>query len=470
MIYKLAIGNRQTSLLRLDRVFVILALVFGNALIFINPPFQTADEAQHFFRAWQITSGEFICRGKDSLGEAGGMLPASLETFWKKFQSMAMHPEETTSVREILDSFKIHADAQELTFVPFGNTAHYCPISYVPQCIGVALGRAFSLPLPMILYLGREGNLLVFALLGGFSLRWAPTLSRPMFLLLLMPTMLALAASVSADALTDGLAILWVAMICRYFAADRGSICRGTIALLLLVSIPLSVGKLVYFPLLALLFLIPRQNFCAPARKAMMIVLLAVLNLAALIGWAAATSNLETKITVEKNISPQGQLARLEDHPLHFANLLWNTAAHGTWFVCTTFVGVIGWMDLNFPPAVVIAYLLSLIFFCWTAGDRPPLPSPKKAAMIVLPALVVSVLAIAFLNLLYWTPIDSNYILGLQGRYLIPLTPAVFLLICSVACRWIAPRSDMRLNAAAILVSITMCGCLLILVTRRFYI
>ena len=326
----------------------------------------------------------------------------------------------------------------------------------------------------MILYLGREANLLAFTLIGFLSLRWAPAIARPLFLLLLMPTMLCLAASVSADTLSDALAIMFTALVCRHFADDANSIDRKAILLLMLVSVPLSVGKVVYVPLMALLFLIPAQNFGGKARKTAAVSMLIALNLIALISWTSSTSSLDTKISTEKNISPHEQLDRLERHPLHFATLLGNTARDGSWFVCTTYVAVIGWMDLNFPPPMVIAYLSLLIFFCWTAGDRHPLPTPVWTAVIVLPAAIVSCLGIAVLNLLYWTPLESNYILGLQGRYFIPLTPPIFLLACSLARRlprqWRTRWSEFRLNVTAIMISTAVCGCLLIFVYRRFYV
>jgi uncharacterized membrane protein len=470
----LSIANPQSFPFRLDRAFVVLALIFGNALIVINPPFQTADEAQHFFRAWQITRGDFISREKDALGEAGGILPTSLQTFWLQFKPMAMHPEVKTSARKILDAFKIPVEPRTKSLMPFGNTAHYFPAGYLPQSIGIALGRAMSLPLPLIFYLGREANLIAFTFIGFLSLRSAPAIARPIFLLLLIPTMLSLAASMSADTLSDALAILFTALICKYFSAGPASFDRKAYLLILLVTIPLSVGKLVYCPMLALLFLIPAQNFGGSARKAALVFALIALNLSALTGWAANTSSLDTKITTQKNVSPPEQLSRLEQHPLHFGTLLWNTAKDGGWFVTTTYVAVIGWMDLNFPPLVVIAYLVILLFACWTAGDRAPLPAPVSATAIIFPVVILSSLGIALLNFLYWTPLGSIYILGLQGRYFFPLTPAIFLLACSTARRlppYLQTRwSETRLNAAVVMISFLFCTCLLISVYCRFYV
>jgi uncharacterized membrane protein len=101
------------------------------------------------------------------------------------------------------------------------------------------------------------------------------------------------------------------------------------------------------------------------------------------------------------------------------------------------------------------------------------LPPPGRGALIVLPVVTVSFLAIAFLNLLYWTDVGSNYVQGLQGRYFIPLTPPLFLLACSLARRVPRPAPTLRLQKlldfAAVTISGIICACLLGLVIHRFY-
>jgi uncharacterized membrane protein len=456
--------------LTLDRIFVAIAIIIGNALIVIVPPFQAADEAQHFFRAWQITEGQFICRDKTSLGEAGGYLPFSVYAFWMRFEPMAINPDVKTSARAILDTFHMPLDPQNRSLIEFGNTAHYCPTNYLPQCIGIAIGRALGLPLPMILYLGREFNLLVFTLLGCLSLRWAPAIARPMFLLVAIPTMLCLAASVSGDTLTDGLAFVFTALICRLYAAGPNSIHRRQFLLLLLITIPLSVGKIVYVPLLALLLLIPAANFGGMGRKAAMIFLLAVMNLTALVTWTSATSNLDTRITTQNYVSPSLQLQELEKTPGRIPRLFYNTAVTGGWFVVTTYVAVIGWMDLNFPPGDVIIYLLLILLACWAAARNFPLPAPLPAAAVILPAVIVSFIGIGLLNYLYWTAVGAPHIVGLQGRYFFPLTPAVFILFCGLARRLPRlPVADRKIDAALVFLVMLFLVYLLESVWTRFY-
>jgi len=465
--------SRWARWIGLDRAFVALALIVGNALVIIVPPFQAADEGQHFFRAWQITQGQFISRETTDTGEAGGRLPSSVNDFFQRFWPMAMHPERKTTAKYIFDAFKIPLEPGNVALVEFGNTAHYCPIGYFPQCLGIGIGRMLSLPLPMMLYFAREANLIVFTLLGYFSLRFAPAIARPVFLLLLIPTMLCLAASASADVLSDGLAILFTALVCRYYAAGEQSIGLQAFLILLAVSLPLSVQKYVYVPLLAILLLVPATNFSGYRRKAAMIMLLLAINIVAVSAWAVSTSSLDTRITVQPNVSPSRQFALLEQHPFRVVRLSWNTARDAGWYICTTYVAVIGWMDLNFPPSIVLAYFCILIFACWTAGDWPLLPSPGNTALVVLPIVIASCLGIGLLNYFYWTAVGSSHVVGLQGRYFFPLTPAVFVLACSAARRLprphSTPRMETRLNFAMIFISALFSASLVISIWSRFY-
>jgi hypothetical protein len=43
---------------RLEFVFLVIALAWGVAQVFIVPPLQVPDEGDHWFRAWALTDGQ----------------------------------------------------------------------------------------------------------------------------------------------------------------------------------------------------------------------------------------------------------------------------------------------------------------------------------------------------------------------------------------------------------------------------
>ncbi|HEX4053421.1 MAG TPA: DUF2142 domain-containing protein [Tepidisphaeraceae bacterium] len=455
------------------RIFAITAFLFGTALVLIVPPFQSPDESFHFLRAYQITEGGFVAHEKDQRNLIGATLPISLDRVAAPFLKMNFHPEVKASVNDIRQTLHIPLDPQKRAFQIFPNTAHYCPTCYVGQCLGIGLGRALAARPLVMFYLGREGNLLLWILLGFFALRSGPAIARPLLLLLLMPISINFAATLSADPSTNGLAAIFTALVCKYFALGPNSINRTKLALLAVISIPLTVSKLAYAPLLALLLLIPARNFGGRAEWAAKIALLLALNLAAFLMWSARSSTLDTRINPDSSASAARQLQVIEQHPARFAGVLLATIRRGAWYWTAMFVGIIGWFDAYLPGWFVIGYLTLLVLACWSCDDRPPLPSPVRAAIIILPMLVLVFLIIALLSYLFWTRVGDSLIYGINGRYLIPVAPATLMLLCStfrrLPAKWRIQPPQAGSNAAVALISLGACIYFLAAVWSRYY-
>jgi uncharacterized membrane protein len=359
-------------------------------------------------------------------------------------------------------------------FITFPNTAHYCPTCYLPQCLGIGLGRLLNLPPLAMLYLGREANLLVWTLLGFFALRSAPAIARPLFLLLLIPMSLFLASTLSADPSTNAVAALFIALICKYFIQGPDSIDRKAMLILLALAIPLCISKLVYVPLLALLLLIPPANYGGPRKYVMKLAILIAICLGCFVLWVHISSSVDTQISMSNNVSARDQLQLLQQHPAHFATLLLETFHRQGWSFFQSYVCLLGWSDMYLPAAVVVGYLLIMLLACWSSEDSPRLPSPLSCAIIILPAVTISFLAIALLSYLYWSPVGLSYIYGISGRYLIPLSPAVIVLLCS-ACRslpgYLRPRMrQSTLNLITALIALGVCVYFLAVAWNRYYV
>src|SRR5262245_31506703 len=48
----------RAARVRLENLFLAIALAWGNAQVFLVPPLQVPDEGDHWFRAWAITDGQ----------------------------------------------------------------------------------------------------------------------------------------------------------------------------------------------------------------------------------------------------------------------------------------------------------------------------------------------------------------------------------------------------------------------------
>jgi uncharacterized membrane protein len=459
--------------IRPDRAFAVIAFIFGNALVLIIPPFQVADEPFHFLRAYQITDGVFISRQLDARGVAMGEFPVSLYQVWLPFSHIGFNPSAKASLQVIRDALRIPLNPNQRMRITIPSTAYYSPVCYLPQCLGIGLGRALGVGPLAMLYLGREANLLAWILLGYLSLRSAPGIARPLFLLLLMPMSMYLAATVSADVSTNAFAVLFTATVLKYSVLpEPDSIGPRRFLTLLILSLAVCLCKFAYVPLLALLLLIPTRNFGRPARYAAQMFILAAAGASVWFLWISVGSGLDARICLSDDVSARVQFQWLAHHPFRFAPVLLETFRLKSWVFLQGYVGLIGWLDMYLPAAFVIGYLILLVLACLPSEDKPRLPPPRRAAAVVLPAVVCSFLIIALLSYLYWTPVRAAFVDGIGGRYLIPLSPAVFILACSAmrrASRFRLPCSARTLNALMILISLLACIYFLAVVRNRYY-
>ena len=128
---------------------------------------------------------------------------------------------------------------------------------------------------------------------------------------------------------------------------------------------------------------------------------------------------------------PKRKLLLLLHHPLHFPALV--IGSLGEWEVKELWrqlIGVLGWLDTGLRDWVypTVSVLLVASFFA-------PLPLPRAKRYQVAAASVVTstvyVLAVYFIFYMTWTPVDEDWIWGVQGRYFV-------VLLAPIALAWTA--------------------------------
>jgi uncharacterized membrane protein len=444
--------DQSAFFLRPAFVFLIVGFFAGTTLVFLTPPFQAPDEPAHLYRAYQISEGTFVAPALDALPDgaeagrppsamtAGGELPSSLKAIADPFAYLWFHDKQKTSRQQILSQLDVPLRPENRTFIEFANVI-YSPVPYAASAPALALGRSLGLSPLRLLYIGRLANLLCFLIVGFISLRILPAFQKPIVLLLCMPMMLFLAGSLSADVITDSLAILFTCMIFRELMRSTTHPLERTrpmeIAAIAIISIALTLAKIAYFPLVGLALLIPAKRLGGRRRYSIFIAAILVLNLAAEFYWASRTAGLNTQVRDVSNpyaqitapADPHAQLQFVLHHPASFVQIAFGTMYRDVWLMIRSFAGKLGWMDTTVPVPFVLLYLFTLGLSCRpTAGD-PRSPWPLWLALVVMLCASSAMAAVALLNYIFWDPVGDRHIDGLQGRYFIPVAAPVLLLI-----------------------------------------
>lgn len=361
------------------------------------PAYQGADEPAHLRRAYQISTGRLVAERRDDF--VGGMLPASM-----KARQGPLRPDQQT-------------------FVDFRNTAVYPAVPYLPHALAIAIGRMLMLSPVILLYVGRIAGLLAALTLVCVAIRITPVAKHVFVLIALTPLAVGQMSMVTADSVTNGAALLFVAMLLRLCAAPKPSRGGRTMASLVLCAVALSVSKLAYFPLSLLYGICPAAPFGGQRRYAIGFLMVAGTSAAALAAWLWLIRDLYIAQHIAPDADPGRQVGLMAAHPLRFAQTLlvdlqrdWVKHLHGTLF------------PGELPRWLSGIYLGITAAVALVDGRKDfALDVRAKAIIVVVCAATYIVInAIAYLAV---NPVDATTVRFVQSRYYIPIAPLPFLLL-----------------------------------------
>lgn len=423
--------------------FLLVALPAGLVLLVLTPPFQVPDEPAHLFRAFQIAEGGLLAESVGGL--PGGTLPASLADEARVWPGwMPARPG-----RELLDRVR-RGLALPLApgvgrFVPFAS-APYSPVPYFPAAVAIAAGRAASWSPLALLYAGRLATLLAGTLLTAVALRIAPAFRWPMALLALTPMAAFLRSGLSADGVTNALAVLFFALVLRLSTRDGEAPTAGMKALVLATSVALGLckGSVVLLPLL---LLVPASS--APRRRLAWGATL--LGASAAAGWWLAVRRLPIPPRVDAAVDAAANVRSLLVRPGRFLALLGaEVDAHPLRHV-RELLGQLGWLDVRLPTALLamVAVVLLALALADSSGRLRLARWWRPGVLLVLAAGLLSVVIVIFV---IHTPAGAGEIEGIQGRYFIPFAPPALFLFVSRSPR--LPLSERGAGRLALLSSL----------------
>ena len=410
-----------------EHFFVIVAALFGLLFIILTPPLQGPDEQAHFAQVYRYSEG----RASSTSDLPKGVVETYKEIFYQddiRFQSNEKY--ELGRSKHALLNIPLEKQ-KRVDGAPYTGTG-YSAIAYSLNIMFVGVGKALDLPAVLLVYLARLGSLITYIILMYLAIRLIPVAKVPFMVVGVLPMALFTSSMVSSDAVTIGTSGLFVASI-LYVVCRGQAISKKDYTLLALTTVGIMLTKLVNVFLLPLLILlIFKKNTVGkklkPILLAVSLILLGLFTLM-LMQVAAVSVPADSVSNIPKNVIPSEQVKLILISPHKFIFALWNTYFY-EWGnnIFSSLIGNFGWVDTPMSlPFVITGYailLLSLLPNRKNDADkiRHLGGFPKLGVFITLIGYIVAVNAGMFI---YYSPVDYNIIVGLQGRYFIP---ALFIL------------------------------------------
>ena len=395
--------------LRFDsRVFFAVYVLLGLPYLLLTGPFRAPDERNHFLRSYEISEFRFY-PFRVSNRTVGDRLPASLS---RLSEALGIHSDHRIDASQMVAARSLQLEPQQREFVEF-STAVYAPLAYAPSAISIAVGRLFGAGPLALVSIARWGNLLVGSWLIARALSSAGYARLPALLVAAFPMTVSQVATVTADAISFGLAFLWISLVLETAVATGEITLKRKLALVLL-AIGLSQLRPPY-PFLGLLVLV------VPAGKLgrMGVLFLCGVIAASLLPawvWNAAAAGLYEKARTAEHVAPREQLQWMVQHPGPFLHRIRRDVLTNAFNYWDQLVGRLGWLNISLPAWVPLGFAGALILA--TPFGRKESPQPlwwQRAALGVV--VVLGVMAIEITLFVTFNTVGSPWILGVQGRY-----------------------------------------------------
>lgn len=426
-----------------ENLFLIICLLWGFLLAFINPPFQSFDEFEHFYKIYGFTEGTLNYKKITSYTD-GTLIFKEPKTFSAQILPVSI-------VRIVVESKRLNPyfDEKRVVYKPSKITPQkifeqsnytldknfktlvvhmipsYTVISYVPHTIVLALLKAFDTPPLFMMYMLRLCSLFLYTGLIYTAIKITPVKKDLFLLVSIAPLPLYLSSTINTDHFVIGLSFLLTAYVLKL--GDKKYIGKKQLSVFIVLMLLICICKFTYLPLVLLYFVIPKENYESQKTWKSAFWLMLVLCLTWIIGFILYTTHIFIGIFSYYNKNVADSILFILQHPADYLVCLVKTIAANSVEYSQRILSDFGCSDTNVNPSFIYGYFILLIsnaLFC----DKQEKPFSQKTK-IIFAAIFLSVLVLTLTaNYIIFAFDSNNLITGFKGRYLLPVLPLILMM------------------------------------------
>lgn len=404
----------------------MIGFLFGLKLVFVNPPWHANDEDRHFFNACNLANGHIGPQIKN--GKVGFILPKNLVSDVVSFQLIRLNDTSKLPPSVIEQFAEKDLNSSNLYFYESPNCTLQ-PFPYIPAAIFIKLfGHIYDNPV-WLGWLARIGTLLAYLCIGFVAIKRTPQWKGLLTLIALSPMSLYQGSSVTYDSLGLAFLFLYFSFLMSYYFQEE-KITLKQIIILFAIAFMQRLSKDGYFLLFFSTAFLPIRQF---EKKSYFWIGLGLMMLAAFLPsflWNSYIQSLhlphEKPLQNDFVFDMKKNFFFQFSHPLHAIYLIaLNVFKQGqTWILGS--VGKFGFSYTGLPLWFAVLQYFTMAAAVVTERFSKPLQFNFRFGIIALN--ILTIFAVLFVFFLNNSPIGSDYLYGLQGRYFTPLLP--FLIGC----------------------------------------
>ncbi len=409
---------------KVENGFLIIALLMGTLILTLLPSMKVAwDEAYHFRGAYLMS-----ITGTAYTNEV-------IETYLndEKVEDICypQTKEENAQINKYMGEELNYTEADAGNIAVKAQMREIKDVGHLASSVGINIGRILKLPFPVMYLLGRICNLLMYITITYFAIKNAKVGKRVLTLIALMPTAMVAASTYSYDATLSACMFLAMSLMLSAFADEKTKITwKWYIAFVVSMFVVCSI-KMVYAPMFILFVFMPKDRFKDKKTMYMMkaglfvlcLFIVAIMILPTLINPPETGDTRDTELT-----SVSGQLNFIMTNKVYYASLLLKSIMGNMFDFMADIsgLGLFGHMG-QYPFIGVIGLMVILV----AVTDKSEY-NIKPYVKLLSGGLVFAVLCLIWTALyMSFTAVGYNEIVGVQGRYYIPLMLSTYVIFNS---------------------------------------
>ena len=428
--------------LDIAKLYPIIAITLGLFFLFLIPAYETPDEQDHFDSAYNLSN---TWLGIDKPGEDGEKIFYMRLADAVKPSPDLGEPISAEDYYKVIDNFGFVTEMGdiEVVTIDFSSGANFVP--YILPAIGITIARLLHLGFGWAYILGALFNMLLYILLTTYAIHVMPMGKRILFIISLLPVTVQQVSSFSYDCALMACVMVVVAISFKWrqWLRDRNlspylvrHIVIDSVLLIFSAIVFASIKSGVFLVVLLLpLALCIRKSWFTGRYKlwtigATVLIVVAIAVYMFFFGGIFRIALFLTTVPGDiREVPGKMGVAPIEyiTHPERLFSMLWATIKSGL----RHYIAQIGGTTLGYNRIFVhrVLYggnlLMLLVSMIRYNRETDEYKVGNRILSFIIGAIPIIITLIAML--LFWTFKTDEYIMGFQGRYILP-TLAILML------------------------------------------
>ncbi|MBP5328971.1 MAG: DUF2142 domain-containing protein [Spirochaetaceae bacterium] len=430
--------------LKPETVFLIAGTIFGLLFMCLMPPLTIGDECRHYDTAYEMSNkmlgvksapGFIAKRATDLSLVPDDMFLNDNHTLFNYYETIWPH---------VFNELQKPKDLSITNAYPYANTITTYPFLFILSSLGITVGRLLKLNFLFTFLLGRFFNLAFFILVTYFALKKQIVAKNFFCFSALLPMLLHQVASFSYDSMLITVSLFFIMSVTEFAYNPDKKLSIPSFIILCLSAFFIAPAKTLYFPIIALIFTINSKSFKQSKNWLLLptlVILSAVLGVITnhcisrmmtfvnnpVTGIGSTLPSLESVNNYDslKYLSKTSVLW-IVSHPFQYIYILLNSCRERLSYWIMTLGGrYLGWEAI--PMNELLIYSMCGMIVWQLVRKTDGIKTTLKNRIISIAIFVTIFLLILTGQFMMGIDPISPVIVGVQGRYLIPIVPLIFL-------------------------------------------